>query len=68
MHLSAGGTAGSVVASRLSDIPTWKVLVLEAGPDAPPVASVPSVSAMFIGTILIVLFQRNNWLFYTFVI
>lgn len=44
-----GGTAGAVVASRLSDIPEWKVLLLEAGPDEPPAAEVPSMVAMFLG-------------------
>ncbi|KAK2575515.1 hypothetical protein KPH14_011236 [Odynerus spinipes] len=45
-----GGSAGAVVASRLSDIPEWKVLLLEAGPDEPPGADVPSMVAMFLGT------------------
>nr|XP_033205998.1 glucose dehydrogenase [FAD, quinone]-like isoform X2 [Bombus vancouverensis nearcticus] len=45
-----GGTAGSVVASRLSDIPEWKVLLLEAGPDEPPGTDIPSMVAMFLGT------------------
>ncbi|KOX78880.1 Glucose dehydrogenase [acceptor] [Melipona quadrifasciata] len=44
------GTAGSVVASRLSDLPEWKVLLLEAGPDEPPGAEIPSMVAMFLGT------------------
>ncbi|KAI4495575.1 hypothetical protein M0802_008587 [Mischocyttarus mexicanus] len=45
-----GGSAGAVVASRLSDIPEWKVLLLEAGPDEPPGADVPSMVAMFLGS------------------
>lgn len=50
--LSVGGTAGSVVASRLSDIPEWKVLLLEAGPDEPPGTDIPSMVAMFLGSLL----------------
>lgn len=47
-----GGTAGSVVASRLSDLPEWKVLLLEAGPDEPPGTDIPSMVAMFLGSLL----------------
>ncbi|XP_049881173.1 glucose dehydrogenase [FAD, quinone]-like [Pectinophora gossypiella] len=44
------GTAGCVVASRLSEITDWKVLLLEAGPEAPDVTLVPALSETMVGS------------------
>ncbi|EEB16963.1 glucose dehydrogenase precursor, putative [Pediculus humanus corporis] len=40
-----GGSAGAVVASRLSEIPDWKILLLEAGPDENEISDVPALAA-----------------------
>jgi len=40
-----GGSAGCVLANRLSEIPHWKILLLEAGEDENEISDVPAVAA-----------------------
>ncbi|XP_053952135.1 glucose dehydrogenase [FAD, quinone]-like [Anastrepha ludens] len=52
------GSAGSVVASRLSENPKWKVLVLEAGDDPPQESEIPSMNTFLQQT-------RYTWDYYS---
>ncbi|XP_036338480.1 glucose dehydrogenase [FAD, quinone] [Rhagoletis pomonella] len=42
-----GGSAGSVLASRLSEVRNWSVLLLEAGGDEPMLAELPMLYPIF---------------------
>ncbi|CAH2041934.1 unnamed protein product, partial [Iphiclides podalirius] len=45
-----GGTAGCVVASRLSENRKWRVLLVEAGPEEPKMALIPGLTSEFKGS------------------
>lgn len=45
-----GGSGGSVVANRLSEVRDWKILVLEAGDIDNPLADIPIIAPGLLGT------------------
>ncbi|XP_034943627.1 glucose dehydrogenase [FAD, quinone]-like [Chelonus insularis] len=54
-----GGAAGSAVAARLSEVPEWNVLLIEAGPDEPIGTEIPANLGIYLGSSI-------DWRFKTF--
>lgn len=55
-----GGAAGPIVASRLSEVPDWNVLLIEAGPDEPAGTQVPANLQLYLNTELDWKFVTTN--------
>ncbi|XP_047355281.1 glucose dehydrogenase [FAD, quinone]-like [Vespa velutina] len=55
-----GGAAGPIVAARLSEVEKWKVLLIEAGPDEPAGAEIPSYFQAYLGTSLDWKYKTTN--------
>ncbi|CAG9786286.1 unnamed protein product [Diatraea saccharalis] len=53
-----GGSAGCVLASRLSEVKKWKVLLIEAGSHPPIESAIPGLTGAVFGT-------KNDWKYFT---
>ncbi|XP_022901081.1 glucose dehydrogenase [FAD, quinone]-like [Onthophagus taurus] len=45
-----GGTSGAVIANRLSEVPEWKVLLLESGAPETPYSQIPAITDILLNT------------------
>jgi choline dehydrogenase-like flavoprotein len=55
-----GGSAGTVVASRLSEDPARSVTLVEAGPDLPDLESAPEVVRVAFGGVAVLVGWRHR--------
>lgn len=49
--IAGGGTAGTILAHRLTEVMEWKVLLIEAGEDPNPITDVPGLFMTLLGQV-----------------